>query len=140
MRPERDEQAVDNAVPIAIGGWSRGESEGGVVLTLTDARDVPTMTMRCAGDPAEFVVRVIGFTPIGSEERLSLGLGEEIVTMVADPEDRSGGVVATTHDPAAIAGPLRAADAIVASYGAQNFGSVAPPAPEAINSLIESCG
>lgn len=136
---EADEQIVEDAAPIAVGGWSTGATEGGIVLTLANGGDVPMMTMRCAGNPAEFVVRIIGFTPIGSEERLSLGLGQEIVTMVANPADRSSGVVATTHDPAAAAAPLRTANAIVASYGAQNFGPVAPPEADAVEALIASC-
>lgn len=121
-------------------GWTIDESGGAPMLVLSDAQGATAMTMRCSGDPAQFEVRVAGFTPIASEERLSLGLGETIVTMVADPGDMSGGVVATTHDPAAVVAPLRVGGEIVVSYGASNFGPVPTPGADEIEMLGRSCG
>ena len=129
------EAELPSAVPEP--GWISDDGD----LVMHDEEGKQLLRLGCsAGPPVELMARFGGFEPIGSEERLSLGLGEEIVTMVAQVSGAAGpGLIATTRYSAAIAADLEEAGSISASYGTQTFGPVGPPRAEQIGELLTAC-
>ena len=80
-----------------------------------------------------------GFTPVGSEERLSFGSGGSVVALVADSrgDGRLGGVSAAGAVPADLAASI--AGPVSASYGAQRSGPHPAP-PEALaDAFVAAC-
>lgn len=82
------------------------------------------MRVACTGSPVRLIVEVPAFTPIGSEDRFALALGQEPVTLVADPtrQEPGGGVTAEGPVPENFAELLAAAGEIGALYGVQRVG------------------
>ena len=132
--PEPTEQADPQA------GWQGRETDEGWVLLQHDEAGAVAIRMNCSGDPPRFEVFVGSFDTIGSEERLSVGIGDEILTLVADTARPQGaGVSGTAPLPLSIETPLRSGGDIGAAYGAQTFGPVDPPPAQLAERLIESC-
>lgn len=134
--PEPEASAeLPSAVPET--GWT---GDGGD-LVLHDEAGTQLLRLGCsAGPPVELRARFGRFTPIGSEERLSLGLGEEVVTMVAQVVGAEGpGLIASTRYDAALGTALEQAGSISARYGNQNFGPVGPPDASLVRELLAAC-
>jgi hypothetical protein len=106
-------------------------------LRLVERGDA-RMEVACLASPARLTVEVPGFTAIGSEDRFSLGLGEEPVTLVADLS-RPNGVAAEGPIPANLEALLRNAGQVTALYGTQRIGPVEPPPPQLIDAFAEAC-
>lgn len=102
--------------------WTFNESKNRSTLVLQTPTNAPILSLSCPSGEKLLQVNVPGFTPIGSEERLSLGSAGEVVALVADfrGDRRLGGVSATAAVPlnlaALISGP------VFASYGSQTSG------------------
>lgn len=80
------------------------------------------MSLTCASGEGRLQINVPGFTPIGSEDRLSFGSGGEVEALVADfrGDQQLGGVSAEGSVPANLAALI--GGSISASYGAQTSG------------------
>lgn len=113
----------------------RGSS---TALRLVEADGSHRMEISCIGEPGRMAVSVPGFSTIGSEDRFSLGLGDEPVTLVADIARREG-VSAEGPVPDNLEDLFAEAKRISALYGTQRVGPVAPPPPELVRALSKSC-
>ena len=139
-QPEAEpEPEVREPLPTAVPetGWS----EDGGDLVLHDEEGVQLLRLGCsAGPPAELLARFGRFEPIGSEERLSLGLGEEVVAMVAQVVGAEGpGLIASTRYTPALARHIEEAGSVSARYGNQFLGPVGPPAAGQVAALLTAC-
>lgn len=144
--PETREEPTAPAEPMPIAkeepgpSWSSVASGEGTALRLSGADGMLRMTIACMGSPPVLRVSVPGFSPIGSEDRFALGIGDEPVTLVADPTRQpEPGVTAEGPPPPRLADWLAAADQVTALYGTQQVGPVAPPPPELGRSLAAAC-
>lgn len=139
-QPEAEPQPeVEAELPSAVPepGWT---VDGGDLL-LHDEGGAQLLRLGCSGGPpVELLARFGSFEPIGSEERLSLGLGEEIVTMVAQVVGAEGpGLIAAARFTPALGRQLELAGSISASYGDQTFGPVGPPGTAKVGTLLTAC-
>lgn len=98
------------------------------------------MSIFCPQARTRLVVSVPGFKPIGSEDRFALALGEEPVTLVADPTRQKQGVTAEGAAPENFGDLLDKAERIGARYGSQQSGPHAMPPKPLREALAEECG
>lgn len=133
---ERDADA-----PQSEAGWDSIASGEGTALRLNDADGALAMSVACLANPARLVVNVPSFSPVGSEDRFALGLGDEPVTLVADPtrQELRPGVTAEGPIPQNIEALLAGAERWSANYGYQNGGPYPAPPNEATALLATAC-
>jgi hypothetical protein len=124
--------------PAEVPQWESVVSGPATSLRLVEA-GTPRLALTCLGRPARLVANAPGFKPIGSEDRFSLGLGAEPVTLVADLRAKGGGVTAEAPIPASLPQLLRRARQVSARYGTQQVGPVAPPPPQLLQAFSRSC-
>ena len=123
--------------PLPIGPqWESAVRGEGMALRLVEAGRL-RMEIACL-PPARLAVNVPGFTTIGSEDRFSLGLGNEPVTLVADLSAENG-VAAEGPVPDNLEGLLEGADQVTALYGTQQVGPVGPPPPQLVDAFTDAC-
>src|SRR5687768_8491698 len=100
-RPAPSENKVSPAAapagqPGEAPRWDLQSSGEGVALALLAGPDRAVIRLFCPARQDRLLVNVPGFSPVGSEERLSFGSGAQVVALVAavrgDPQ--SGGVSA----------------------------------------------
>jgi hypothetical protein len=98
------------------------------------------LSLACLGRPARLVATVPSFTAIGSEDRFSLGLGKEPVTLVADPT-RQAQLGLTAEGPATeeVDRLLADADQVSAIYGSQQLGPYAAPNAALKEQFADTC-
>lgn len=102
--------------------------DGGSLRLIAPGGDL-LMSLACAS--GKLVAHVPAFAPIGSEDRFSLALGEEPITLVADPTDQAErGVTGKGAVPADFADLIARANRVGAVYGSQRSGPHEAP-PEA---------
>nr|WP_295373185.1 hypothetical protein [uncultured Sphingosinicella sp.] len=118
--------------------WESAVSGPATSLRLVEGGQ-PRLALTCLPNPARLVANAPEFKPIGSEDRFSLGLGDEPVTLVADL-GAQGGVTAEAPVPETLPQLLRQAKQITARYGTQQVGPVAAPPPQLIRAFFEACG
>lgn len=120
--------------------WATQAGGSGMSLTLYEADDDALLRLACVRDRSEMIVTGETFTAIGSEERLTLGVGQEAHLFVADPTaKRPSGVEARGPIPAALLAQLESASEISAVYGAQRIGPHIPPDPETARGFVSAC-
>lgn len=121
--------------------WESATGEGGTALRLVGKGGRLEMSLSCASAPKRLIVSVPGLSPIGSEERFSLALGQEPVTLVADPTRQpQPGVTAEGAVPADFGELLERAGRIGALYGTQRSGPHPAPPKPLRKALAEECG
>jgi len=112
----------------------------GAGLRIDNPDGTLRMSLVCVGAPAKLVATVPSFTPVGSEDRFALALGQEPVTLVADPTRQPPrGLSAEGPVPENFAVLLAAAGQVGALYGTQKIGPHALP-KEAASRLAKECG
>ncbi|MBC6982942.1 hypothetical protein [Caulobacter sp. 17J80-11] len=119
--------------------WTVQVSGTGVALTAVDPAGAALVTLACARKPAELIVTVEGFAPVGSEEQLSVGVDDEPFLLVADPTKRPAGVEARGPIPEDFLKRLETAREVRAVYGAQTLGPLAPPDAETAKRFAGAC-
>ena len=120
--------------------WSARVSGAGVSLVLADAAGAPLLHLACVRDRAVMTAEVHPFEPVGSEERLTLGVGGEAFVFVADPTaERPSGVQAEAPIRADLLARLEDASEVSAVYGAQTLGPHLPPDPESAARFVSAC-
>ena len=120
--------------------WESATGAGGTALRLVGEGGRLEMSMSCASAPKRLIVSVPHFSPIGSEDRFSLALGQEPVTLVADPTRQpQPGVTAEGAVPDNFAQLLERADRIGALYGTQRSGPHPAPPEPLRKALAEEC-
>jgi uncharacterized membrane protein len=131
--------APDAAAGATAGTWLLEPAAGGSAMALSARDGQPVIRLSCAAKGRTLSVQVPAFRRIGSEERLSLGSGGEVVALVAaQPRNRRETEVSATgalpaNLAALIAGP------IAASYGAQSSGPHPAPPQEMARSFVAAC-
>lgn len=120
-------------------GWTLQLAGADAALTAADAAGAAVLGLACGGDPAELVVTVEGFTPVGSEEQLSVGVDDEPFLLVADPTRRPVGVEARGPIPEDFLKRLETAREVRAVYGAQALGPLSPPDAGTAKRFAQAC-
>ena len=123
----------------AAGGWDLQSAGEGSALVLLSASGEPAVRLFCTAAADRLLVNVPGFRPVGSEERMSVGSGGEVVALVADTRgDRHrGGVTGTGDVPANLA--VLIAGPVAVNYGAQNSGPHPAPPADLARSFVLAC-
>lgn len=135
----KDSPTGPPAEPRRATGWGLQSGGEGAALALLDEGGRAALRLSCPADRRRLLVNVPSFTPIGSEERLSLGSGGDAFTLVADPggDRQFGGVTGSGPVPgnlaALIAGPVSA------SYGAQASGPHEAPPADLAAAFVAAC-
>lgn len=119
-------------------GWDLQSSGDEVSLVLGPGAEA-AIRLICPAGGGRLLVNVPSFRPIGSEERLSVGSGEDVVALVADTRGDSdrGGVSGAAATPdnleALVAGPISA------SYGAQTSGPHQAVPSQLVETFVAAC-
>ena len=140
--PEAPAPAPAPEAPIAPGpSWAASASGEGAVLTLSDAAGLEVLRLGCVRNPAAMTLTVGGFTPIDSEDRLTVGLDDQLFVFVADLQASSAeaGVVAQVEVSTDFLDRLQSAQAIGAVYGAQQLGPHMPPPADIAGTFAAEC-
>ena len=133
-----DNVAAPAPVAVAQAGWAFAIGADGAVLTFSE-KGKAAIRLICPKGDGRLVVNVPSFKPIGSEERLSLGSGETVVTLVADVSGAhgGGGVTASGAQPDEIKALLFTP--LQASYGPQTSGPYPAVPIEVQRPFVEAC-
>ena len=109
-------------------------------LAFVDGTGEPRLLLDCLGGPRPTLrASVAGFEKIGSEDRLTIGAGNEAFALVADLSDPSPGVVASGAvdlDLLRCIGDRRPVSAV---YGAQSVGPLRPADGIAPDGFVVRC-
>lgn len=111
-----------------------GEGTG---LTYADGSGRPVITLVCRS--GDLHVSVPGFHKIGSEERLTVGAGDEAFALVADLASSEPGVIAAGAIPADLIDRVARGQTIAAVYGAQTLDTLPGPTPEMSRAFVSAC-
>lgn len=140
--PESEAPAQPPQAAIAPGlSWAASASGEGAVLTLSDPEGGDVLRLGCVRNPAAMTLTVAGFTPINSEDRLTVGLDDQLFVFVADLPASSAetGVVAQADVSTDFLERLQSANAISAVYGAQQLGPHIPPPADIAGTFAAEC-
>ena len=145
--PLRDDEPVPAPAPAEPAesrsglDWQAEAVGAGHRLRLSNlATGAHLLTISCLA-PSRLTVHAPAFTPIGSEDRFSFGIGAEPVTLVANPyeQQRGAGVTAEGPIPDNLETLFAGADTIGALYGTQQVGPHAAP-PEILREpFLRAC-
>lgn len=120
--------------------WEASATGEGAALTLSDAQEQAVLRLGCIRNPATMTLVIEGFTPIASEDRLTVGLDDQLFVFVADlTASRDRGVVAEAPVSADFLDRLQTATAIAAVYGAQQLGPHMPPPADIAATFAAEC-
>ncbi|HYC68614.1 hypothetical protein [Brevundimonas sp.] len=109
-------------------------------LTLVDGLGAPVLHLSCDDRAEALIIHVPGFEPIGSEDRLTLGVGDEAFAFVADLQASGPGVTAGGAAEADLFARMRRGEPVRAVYGAQSVGPARASSPEALRDFLVRCG
>lgn len=129
----------DGPLAASAAQWELHRTAQESDLVLSPETGPALMRISCPSGSGRLVVNVPAFQPIGSEERMSLGSGGNVIALVADTNgDASlGGVTASGDVPeqldALLAGPISA------SYGSQTSGPHPAPSADLAAQQIDAC-
>ncbi len=138
--PAAPVEAPPPAPPQPGLSWVRSATGEGAALTLLDAAGAPLLRLGCIRNPATMTLRIEGFTPIASEDRLTVGLDDALFVFVADLSATSGqGVVSEAPIATDFLDRLQSASAISAVYGAQQLGPHMPPPADMAGTFAAEC-
>lgn len=117
----RPVEAGSSVAPAAAPWTLRTATDGAGLRHQVDA--APGFEIACRRGPARLEAVAEGLTPIGSEDRFTLGVGDEAFALVADlSAERASGVEASGPIPADLLDRLARGQALSVSYGAQTVG------------------
>ncbi|MDP1630588.1 MAG: hypothetical protein Q8L66_04130 [Caulobacter sp.] len=130
-------------VPEAASNWAFAIGKNSVEMAwLVDptAPANPPLRLVCARGGG-FRVSVTAFKPIGSEERLTIGAGDEAFALVAIAAENEHGALVRATGPveAGLMAMIESGKPIAASYGAQSFGPVDAPPQAMRRAFADSC-
>lgn len=136
-RPADSPTAQTAKRPDAL--WVLQPSAEASVLVLQTQAGNPILSLTCPSGGNRLQVNVPGFTPTGSEERLSFGSGGEVEALVADfrGDRRLGGVSAAGAVPANLAALV--GGPVSASYGSQTSGPHPAVPEDVVGSFVAGC-
>lgn len=107
-------------------------------LAFVDETGQERLRLACLGD-GRLQITVPGFEPIGSEDRLTLGAGDEAFAHVADLEAPGPGVTGGGPVDRDLLDRLARGAPVRAVYGAQSVGPLQANRPEVLAAFTERC-
>lgn len=118
--------------------WRSASNEEGDSLRYTDAATNNTVVLACPTGSGKFYVNVTNFTPVSSEDRMSIGNGGIVTALVADPnrETNAGGMTGVAPVPTDLSKLLPGEAGLSVSYGNQKLGPL-PPVPAEMAAIFE---
>lgn len=139
--PKSAPDVVTAAVP-GPNGWAFAIGKNSVELAwMTQAMPggSPLRLICARGDGIMVVAATL--TPIASEERLSVGAGDEPLALVAVAAETPHGAVIRATGPAdeTFLTALETGGPIAVSYGAQHYGPLAAPAEAMRRAFADTC-
>lgn len=130
--PQPPEAPAAPAAPPPTAGAER--------LAFVDDAGVPRLLLDCLGGPRPMLrASVAEFRKIGSEDRLTLGAGNEAFALVADLGDPSPGVVASGAVDLDLLRRIGDRQPVSAVYGAQSVGPLRPADGMAPDGFVVRC-
>ena len=108
-------------------------------LAFVDAGGVERLELACRADDPAFQIVVPGFEVIGSEDRLTLGAGDEAFAHAADLEAAGPGVTGGGPIVLDLIDRLARGEPVRAVYGAQSAGPLRAAQPELLAAFAERC-
>jgi hypothetical protein len=109
-------------------------------LVLVDASGAPALHLSCGDRAGGLVIHAPAFEPIASEERLTLGAGDEAFAFVADLEAPGPGVTGGGVAEADLFVRMARGEPVRAVYGAQTAGPLRAETPAALRAFVAGCG
>lgn len=107
-------------------------------LGFVDAGGVERLTLAC--EAGQMQVAVPGFERIGSEDRLTVGAGDEAFAFAADLQAPGEGIVAGGAADADLLARLARGEAVSAVYGRQSVGPLQAAQPPDLSAFTARCG
>lgn len=107
-------------------------------LAFIDAGGADRLSLACDGGQMQVVVP--GFERIGSEDRLTVGAGDEAFAFAADLEAPGEGIVAGGAVDADLLARLARGEPVSAIYGRQTVGPLQAAHPDALPAFAARCG
>ena len=107
-------------------------------LAFVDAGGVERLSLACDGGRMQVVVP--GFERIGSEDRLTVGAGDEAFAFAADLQAPGAGVVAGGAADADLLARLARGAPVSAIYGRQTVGPLRAAEPANLPAFAARCG
>jgi len=135
--PATEPAAAPAAPPVPRSGWRPGATIEESALTYVDDSGRPVLTLACVG--TELRVSVPGFRKIGSEDRLTVGAGDEAFALVADLASVESGVVADGAIPPDLIDRIAQGQPVGAIYGTQTLDTVPGPDEETSRAFVSAC-
>ncbi len=123
-RTDAAERPAGEAVapgPTSASSWKLSSNEEGVSLELAQ-NGASVARFACLHSGRVFQAQGFGLNPIGSEERLTVGAGNEAHALVADPGASVTGVLGAGSISPALLEAIEAGAPLSISYGAQTLG------------------
>lgn len=109
-------------------------------LAFVDASGTPRLLLDCLATPRPMLqASVAGFEKIGSEDRLTVGAGNEAFALVADLSAPGPGVVASGPVDRDLLRRIADGQPVRAVYGAQSVGPLQPADGIAPGSFVVRC-
>ena len=108
-------------------------------MAFVDAAGVERLTLACQADAPVLRITVPGFEPIGSEDRLTLGAGDEAFAHVADLRAPGPGVTGGGPVDRDLIDRLARGEPVRAVYGAQSVGPLQAARPETLQAFAGRC-
>ncbi len=102
-------------------GWSLSRDAEGISVEL-ERDGVSVARFACLHSGRVFQAQGFSLDPIGSEERLTVGAGDEAHALVADPGAPMTGVLGSGAIPPALLAAIEVGGPLSLSYGAQTIG------------------
>jgi hypothetical protein len=127
--------------PAPASPWSlQVSAAAGVAIVLADEAGGERMRIACRRNPNDLHVSAPAFRKIGSEERLTLGAGDELATLVVVQGAPAGAPLQAAGElPPAFVEALSQGRQVTASYGASTIGPIDPPADQIRSAFVAAC-
>ena len=129
------------SIPAAALSWGlQSSATAGAALVHADEVGAEVLRIACRRNPADVHVEAAKLERIDSEERVTLGAGTELLTLVATPGTPEGvAVTATGQLTPAFLEAVERGDRISVAYGATQFGPL-PSVPDAVRAaFVTAC-
>jgi hypothetical protein len=120
---------------LAGPSWTlQASAASGAALVHSDAAGEEVMRLACRRRPSDLYAALPGITRIDSEDRLTLGAGDQLAVLVVSMDGPAQGLRAEgSRDPAFLAA-LAEGRPIAASYGARRI--LLPPPPAGVRTAF----
>lgn len=109
-------------------------------LTLVDASGAPALFLFCRDPAGSLVIHAPAFEAIGSEDRLTMGAGDEAFAFVADLQAPGPGVTARGVAEPDLFVRMARGEPVSAVYGRQTVGPARAESPAALRDFVARCG